>query len=225
MTKLFSLLTFLAVFCCTSCANTDTNGIQNTPDASVESSITMENDRVTELFREDDSTNEYKRIRVYFCVPVDFSYEEVREHASNFIETIKNEHSDIVVLSLWYYDNEIYLEYGDNVAALVLWAPHGSYYNYHDIPVGDYSTHITIIDFTDYDERYELDEREIELYSALQSYAKEQTGKYIVGFYDINESVGDLSIYEYVAERYDTTVEELMNIRIKATMRRMYPMG
>jgi len=72
-----------------------------------------------------------------------------------------------------------------------------------------------------YCEEYELTSDERELYAAFQTYAIEQTGRPIEGFYHrFPLPATELSVFESFAEQHGISVDELIDIRIKATSRR-----
>lgn len=182
--------------------------------------------RAVELFQEDFSIGEHKQIQAYFLVPVDFTYEEVKEHVNQYSEAMKAEHGDIYALVLWYYDDEVYLH--DTPVAQVIWAPHGRFLDrwspYAEVETGDYSKHVSLIEYTTYNAEYELDEEEKLLYEAMQNYSKELTGKYLCpgASTPYEPSDDEATVFVYIAEQYQTTEERLIEIRVKATMRRRW---
>lgn len=183
--------------------------------------------RAVELSQEDFSMGEYKQIQAYFLVPVDFSYEEVKEHVNQYSEAMKAEYGDIYALLLRYYDDEAYLH--NTPVADVIWAPHGRclywWSPYAEVEAGDYSEHVSLIEYTTYNAEYELDEEEKLLYEAMQNYSKELTGKYFSPgisrpYYEPSDN--ESSVFEHIAGQYQTTVERLIEIRVKAAMRRCW---
>lgn len=191
-----------------------------------EESTEVKESRAVEFFREDTTMEEYKdyrQIRAYFLVPVDFSYEEAESHFDEFSESMKAEYGYIGSLYLRYYDDEAYLH--DTPAAIVEWSPYlRDTYKEDNVEVGDYSKHTLYIEITNYDADYELDEEEKVLYKALQNYSMELTGKYIYPWYSTTwkPSDNEAAVFAHIAEQYQTTVERLIEIRFKATMRRLY---
>ena len=193
---------------------------ENKEDASIIEDIFLSDSKVNEMYRCDKSSDMIKQIWVYFIVPVEFTRDEVVEHSQKFTEDAKLQYPDIFVMVLQYFDNKIYKKYGDTPLAHVQWAPRGSYNNSFDVQIGDYSTHVLGIDYYDLDQRYELDQYEMSLYNSLQSCAIGKTGKYINGFSDTAYPLGDMSIYNYVATQHGVSIDELIEIRAKATNRR-----
>ncbi len=139
---------------------------------------------------------------------------------------MKAEYGNIYALVLWYYDDEAYLH--DTPVADVIWAPHGRFltlwYPSAEVEVGDYSQHSTLINTSHYNSDYELDQEEKLLYEVMQNYSMELTGKYITGWHSITSEISAdaLAICEHIAKQYQTTEERLIEIRVKATMRRSW---
>lgn len=176
---------------------------------------TLDSSRAVEWYREDDSTETLKRFRVYFLVPIDFTREEVVAHAEAYTEAMKAE--GVFAMSLWYYDDEVYRY--ETPVALVDWAPGGRHNNVDNVPPGDYSKHILIVEHSIYDDRYELTPDEKRLYEALYECFIEQLGYNIPHYI----TADNMAAFEHIADEYQTTVERLSEIREKAAMRRQYP--
>ena len=181
---------------------------------------------------EDDSTDDLQRIWATFIVPVDAAEEDIRTHANNYIKDNMITYPDLQVISIDYFDDVVFsTNHWDEPVALILWAPRGSYTNHHGIPVDDYSTHTIGYLFSTYDEKYELDHAELEVYAALQDYAFEKTGEYLRQRFYTGEYLRqtfyaeyieeDIAIYESYAEESGISVDRLIEIRIKATRRRL----
>jgi len=225
--KLLLLFTLIQLLMCVACeSKTDTispNNASQKQDKMTENGeyIIMDFESVVEVQRYLNSYpgTELDILHVKFSVPLEFTEEQAKNHTLAFIKNEKTEYPALMTVVLSYYDDEVYAKYYDFPMIEICWKPSSG--RYSDVPVGDYSTHVIFsVDRSIYNEEYELTEQERALYDALQSRSVEVTGKPIIPFYDTTfHPSGELSVYEHVAAENGVTVEELMTIRVKATMR------
>ena len=162
----------------------------------------------------------YSVIVTDFMVPKEITEAEVAAHADYFIEEAKKEYSDIFIIILHYYDDEVYREYGDCAVASMVWGPNGATFNMAGVDIGDYSQHTISLRFNPLDLEYELTEEEKLRYDAMQRYSLDKSGEVVYPLtYPSSDEYMD-EIYGEVAQLEGVTYEEVAEVREKATWRR-----
>ena len=162
----------------------------------------------------------YCVVSTEFMVPKDITEAEIAAHVDYIIEKKRNQYSDVFVIIICYYDDEIYKKYGDDSVATVLWGPNGCTYNRDGLKIGDYSQHTISLEFHPLRLEFELTEREKLLYDELQSYALVKIGDIVYPHSAFGELQVIDEIYREVAELQGVTCEEVVEVREKVTWRR-----
>ena len=158
---------------------------------------------------------------VRFDVQRDVDPVEIDEHAVYYIESMKKEHKGLVMLSLYYYESELFFKSDDQEIYFFNYSVYGRVEEVLDLELGDFSKHGISSTYYPSHPEHQLTEEELRLYDVLQTYMIEQTGEPLSGIYDVEaeyKEYCEMICYEHVAEQQGVTVMDILELRNKESL-------